>query len=120
MFLFSSQKVVNTNPRCLIKTDIADNCEPTISITLGKSTFYHVNHLFSRLYIFSYQSLYADEGKKLLFKTEHLNTLEVLQEFNKIVVPLIPKEEEILGKVAGKIAAGAGTKAGGKPKATRK
>lgn len=95
MFLFSSQKVVNTNPRCLIKTDIADNCEPTISITL-------------------------DEGKKLLFKTEHLNTLEVLQEFNKIVVPLIPKEEEILGKVAGKIAAGAGTKAGGKPKATRK
>jgi hypothetical protein len=63
-----------------------------------------------------------------LFKTENLDTLQVLQEFNKIVVPLVPKEEEILGKVAGKIAAGAGGKvagkaagkAAGKPKPTRK
>lgn len=28
----------------------------------------------------------------------------MLQEYNKIVVPLIPKEEEITGKIAGKIA----------------
>nr|CAH0112735.1 unnamed protein product [Daphnia galeata] len=99
MFLFSCEKIVSTNPRCVLKTDIADNCEPTISITL-------------------------DVGKNLLFKTENLDTLEVLQEFNKIVVPLVPKEEEIVGKVAGKIAAGAGGKAGGKitgkPKQTRK
>jgi hypothetical protein len=58
-----------------------------------------------------------------LFKTENLNTLEVLQQFNKIVVPLLPKEEEV-GKIAGKIAAGAagkaGGKAGGKSKPTRK
>ena len=59
-----------------------------------------------------------------MFKTENLNTLEVLQQFNKIVEPLVPKEEEVVGKVAGKIAAGAagkaGGKAGGKPKPTRK
>ena len=36
MFLLSSEKVANTNPRCVIKTDIADNIEPTVSITLGK------------------------------------------------------------------------------------
>ncbi|EFX81361.1 hypothetical protein DAPPUDRAFT_303408 [Daphnia pulex] len=98
MFLLSSAKVVNTNPRCIVKTEIADNCEPTISVTL-------------------------DIGKNLLFKTENLNTLEVLQQFNKIVVPLLPKEEEV-GKIAGKIAAGAagkaGGKAGGKSKPTRK
>ena len=71
-----------------------------------------------------YNCFSVDVGKNLLFKTENLDTLEVLQEFNKIVVPLVPKEEEIVGKVAGKIAAGAGGKAGGKitgkPKQPRK
>lgn len=62
--------------------------------------------------------LIAEEGKKLLFKTENLNTLEFLLEFNKIVLPLVPKEEEILGKVAGKIAAG-GAKAGGQKQGSK-
>ncbi len=58
--------------------------------------------------------VYSDEGKQLVFKTENLDSLEFLQEFNKIVLPLVPKEEEILGKVAGKIAAGNKAGAGGK------
>merc|ERR1712200_250136 len=64
---------------CLIKTDIVDNAEPSISVTLG-------------------------EGKNFVFKTSNLNSLEVLQEFNKIVLPLVPKEEEVSGKIAGKLA----------------
>jgi len=85
LFMFSSEKVSNTNLRCLIKTDIVDNVEPSISVTLG-------------------------EGKKVVFNTSNLNSLEVLQEFNKIVLPLVPKEEEVSGKIAGKLA--------GKSKAT--
>merc|ERR1711928_199475 len=70
LFMFSSEKISNTNLRCLIKTDIVDNAEPSISVTLG-------------------------EGKNFVFKTSNLNSLEVLQEFNKIVLPLVPKEEEV-------------------------
>merc|ERR1711911_331099 len=79
LFMFSSEKISNTNLRCLIKTDIVDNAEPSISVTLG-------------------------EGKNFVFKTSNLNSLEVLQEFNKIVLPLVPKEEEVSGKIAGKLA----------------
>lgn len=50
-----------------------------------------------------------------MFKTENLDTLEFLLEFNKVVLPLVPKEEEVLGKVAGKIAAGASKTAAPKP-----
>lgn len=104
MFLLSSEKVANTNPRCVIKTDIADNIEPTVSITLGKP--------LNAVFLFKFCSFFLwffllDEGKQLLFKTENLNSLEFLTEFNKIVLPLVPKEEEIKG-VAGKIAAKAG------------
>lgn len=56
---------------------------------------------------------HTEEGnKKYLIKTENLDSLQVLQEFNRIVVPLIPKEEELTGKVAGKIAASAAGKKG--------
>ena len=51
---------------------------------------------------------FAEEGKKVIFKTENLNCLEFLQEFNKIVVPLVPKEEESTGKIAGKLSAAGG------------
>merc|ERR1712126_184020 len=70
LFMFSSEKVSNTNLRCLIKTDIVDNAEPSISVTLG-------------------------EGKKVVFNTSNLNSLEVLQEFNKIVLPLVPAFTDI-------------------------
>jgi hypothetical protein len=50
--------------------------------------------------------LFAEEDKRVFFKTENLNCLEFLQEFNKIIIPLIPKEEETTGKVAGKLSAG--------------
>lgn len=36
MFLFSSERVTNTNPRCIIKPEVVDNCEPTIAVTLGR------------------------------------------------------------------------------------
>lgn len=36
LFMFSSEKILGTNPRCTIKTDIVDNSEPTIEFTLGK------------------------------------------------------------------------------------
>jgi hypothetical protein len=32
---FSAEKIINTNPRCVIKTEIVDNSEPTIAVTLG-------------------------------------------------------------------------------------
>jgi len=79
LFMFSSEKISNTNLRCLIKTDIVDNVEPSITVTL-------------------------DKGPTITFKTSNLNSLEVLQEFNKIVLPLVPVEEELTGKIAGKLA----------------
>lgn len=36
--MFSSEKISNTNLRCLYKTDIVDNVEPSISVTLGKAS----------------------------------------------------------------------------------
>lgn len=108
MFLFSSERVTNTNPRCIIKPEVVDNCEPTIAVTLGRlvtnCSWNKITKIFSAL----------DQGKNILFKTENLDTLELLQQFNKIVLPLVPKEEEIVGKVAGKIAAKASGKAAGK------
>ena len=105
--MFSSEKVSNTNLRCLIKTDIVDNVEPSISVTLGKAIFVDC----PRYFYFNHFFFFAiGEGKKVVFNTSNLNSLEVLQEFNKIVLPLVPKEEEVSGKIAGKLA--------GKSKAT--
>ncbi len=45
--------------------------------------------------------------------------MEFLQQFNKIIVPLVPKEEEAtaaIGKVAGKLAGKGAGAAGGKSK----
>lgn len=36
MFILSSEKIQSTNPQCVFKTDIVDNCEPTLAVTLGK------------------------------------------------------------------------------------
>lgn len=57
----------------------------------------------------------SEQGKQLIFKTENLTTLEFLQEFNKIILPLVPKEEELTGKKAAKVAGGAKPLAGKKP-----
>jgi hypothetical protein len=32
----------------------------------------------------------SESGEKFLFKANHLNTLELLEELNKIVLPLVP------------------------------
>ncbi len=44
------------------------------------------------------------DSKEVIFKTANLDTLNFLKEFNRVVGPLIPKEEEVSGKVAGKLA----------------
>jgi hypothetical protein len=67
--------------------------------------------------------IFLAEGKEIVFKTKNLNTLEFLQQFNKIILPLVPKEEEATvatGKVAGKLAGKGAGAAGGKPKPTGK
>jgi len=39
--MFSSDKILATNPRCVLKTEIVDNTEPQISVLLGNSLIYY-------------------------------------------------------------------------------
>jgi len=32
---FSAEKIISTNPRCVFKTEIVENSEPTVAVILG-------------------------------------------------------------------------------------
>lgn len=69
LFHMSTSYAQDTNPKCIVKPNIiSTRANPTIDITL-------------------------ETGQKLLVKTEHLKTLEILQLFNKFVSSQFKPEE---------------------------
>ncbi|XP_037792349.1 39S ribosomal protein L53, mitochondrial-like [Penaeus monodon] len=59
--LFNQERVRDTNPNCGVKTTVVcDRSEPTINVTLVS-------------------------GHKILFKTQYLETVEILKKFNELV-----------------------------------
>ncbi|KAM7342091.1 mitochondrial ribosomal protein L53 [Cochliomyia hominivorax] len=81
LFLLSNPKVVATNPKCVVKTDIVCNRQP------AEVKFSLVEKAQEQLKV-----------KNVRFLSNNLNTLEILQLCNKHVSPLAPEEEE-KGKV---------------------
>ncbi|VVC36974.1 Ribosomal protein L53, mitochondrial [Cinara cedri] len=72
MYYLLSPKVINTNPLCLVRTEVENNrSEPTVEASL-------VN------------------GESVLFKCNNLTVLEIFQQFNKHITPLAPKEELVV------------------------
>ncbi|XP_021950661.1 39S ribosomal protein L53, mitochondrial [Folsomia candida] len=68
-FWLSSPKIRDTNFKCVFKTSVLSNLSPP--------------EIHCKL----------DNGKELIFKAENLSLLEILEEFNKIVHPLLPPPE---------------------------
>ncbi|XP_042887360.1 39S ribosomal protein L53, mitochondrial-like [Penaeus japonicus] len=67
--IFNQERVRDTNPNCIVKTTVVcDRSEPTIKITLVS-------------------------GHKILFKTQNLETLEILKKFNELVSSEAEAEE---------------------------
>ncbi|XP_015587117.1 39S ribosomal protein L53, mitochondrial [Cephus cinctus] len=76
LFYLSTPKILGTNLYCALKTNIVcDRSEPTITFDLVS-------------------------GDKIVIKSANLSTLELLQQYNKHITPLVPKEEEAKEKVA--------------------
>jgi len=68
----TASKLRATNPKCVIKTDIVcDREEPTITLSL-------------------------ENGKKVIFKTSLLTTLEIAENFNKISDQLNQTVEDLI------------------------
>jgi len=71
MFYLSSPKIRETNHKCVFKTEVvSDRSNPEIHCKL-------------------------ENGKQLLFKTENLSALEILEQLNRILKPLLPPKEVI-------------------------
>ena len=71
--VMSSEKVRRTNPKCGFKTDVVDDgSEPTMRVELGGD----------------------HEGKKILFEAGLLSSHDILEQFNRIVLPLVKDETE--------------------------
>ena len=71
--VMASEKVRRTNPKCGFKTDVVDDgSEPTMRVELAG------NH----------------EGKKILFEAGLLSSHDILEQFNRIVLPLVKDETE--------------------------
>ncbi|KAI8122476.1 hypothetical protein CVS40_6616 [Lucilia cuprina] len=103
LFCSSNPRVVATNPKCVVKTDIVCNRQP------AEVKFSLIDKAQEQLKV-----------KDVRFLSNNLNTLEILQLCNKHVSPLAPEEEE-KGKVLTKaekqkLAGGAGGKKAQKKK----
>jgi len=71
MFLMSSTKIRDTNYNCEFKTEVLSNMsEPEILCKL-------------------------ENGNQVKFEAVNLTNLEILQAFNRIVLPLLPPPEEL-------------------------
>ena len=71
--VMASEKVRRTNPKCGFKTDVVDDgSEPTMRVELGGD----------------------HEGKKILFEAGLLSSHDILEQFNRIVLPLVKDETE--------------------------
>lgn len=74
MTYLSARRYRNTNPKCVLKTNVVcDRSEPSVAIDL-------------------------DSGEKVVMKCNNLTTLELLKLFNKHITSLVPrpKEEDIV------------------------
>ncbi|XP_033210104.1 uncharacterized protein LOC117168500 [Belonocnema kinseyi] len=70
MFYLTGPKYANTNPACLLKTNIVcDRSEPLVTVDLVS-------------------------GEKVVMKCNNLTLVEVLQLYNKHVTSLVPREQE--------------------------
>ncbi|KAK7863735.1 hypothetical protein R5R35_011141 [Gryllus longicercus] len=70
LFHITLPKVRETNPECVIKTEIlSDRSDPNVEFKLRN-------------------------GEKVIFKAGNLTTLELLQLYNKHITPLAPPPEE--------------------------
>lgn len=71
--VMGSEKVRKTNPKCGFKTDIVDDgSEPTMKVELGGD----------------------NDGKRIVFEAGLLSSHEILEQFNRIVLPLVQDEQE--------------------------
>ena len=71
--VMASERVRRTNPKCGFKTDVVDDgSEPTMRVELGGD----------------------HEGKKILFEAGLLSSHDILEQFNRIVLPLVKDETE--------------------------
>lgn len=87
MHFITKPKIKKTNVKCAFKFDVvSDRREPTLKVELN-------------------------EGKPILFKTQNLTRLELISEFNRLVLPLV-KEEEVAKETKTAKAAGGGKKMG--------
>jgi len=70
MFYLSAPRIRDSNIKCSFKTEVVcDLSEPTVVCKLV-------------------------DGKTLTFKTENLTAYEILKEFNRIVLPLVPPPQD--------------------------
>uniref|UniRef100_A0A1B0BXI8 Large ribosomal subunit protein mL53 n=1 Tax=Glossina palpalis gambiensis TaxID=67801 RepID=A0A1B0BXI8_9MUSC len=82
LFLLSVPRVTQSNPNCLLKTDVVCNRQqPKIKFSLIESAQEHL------------------KVKDIQFLSSNLNTLELLQLCNKYLSVLVPEEEEKLSAV---------------------
>lgn len=99
-------KVVRTNPRCIVRTNVVcDRSDPKFIVDLipevhGKllpsyeCLFRYSIHSWHLFYFFSICTEAAGFGT-VKFNARHLSALEILELFNKHITPLAPKEEEV-------------------------
>lgn len=89
----SIPKIRDTNYKCVFKTNIVcDRSPPEVNCKLGKDVADLGERECDNLLIFDF--LFIENGKEIVFKVENLTLLEILEEFNKIVLPLVPPPEE--------------------------
>ena len=83
----NTKQARKTNPKCTFRTDILSGGEePTVTAHLGM-----LQSLFLNSQLNEFLHL-TENGKKIIFKTANLNTLELLQHFNKFSVDFSPEE----------------------------
>ncbi|CAL8074018.1 unnamed protein product [Orchesella dallaii] len=75
MFILSFPKIRETNYKCAFKTNVVcDRSEGSVECKL-------------------------ENGKSVLFKTGNLTTLEILQQLNKVVLPLVPPPQDLSASI---------------------
>ncbi|XP_075169124.1 mitochondrial ribosomal protein L53 [Haematobia irritans] len=97
LFLLSTPRVVQTNPKCVVKTDVVCNRQP------AEVKFSLIPSAQEQLKV-----------KDVRFLSTNLNTLEILQLCNKHISSLAPEEEDtgkVLTKAEKQKIASAGKKA---------
>ena len=78
--VMASERVRRTNPKCGFKTDVVDDgSEPTMRVELGGD----------------------HEGKKIVFEAGLLSSHDILEQFNRIVLPLVKDETEVAAQSKG-------------------